>query len=51
MVQSDSVSGKSRIRSSTEKVSGRVSEEGTIYVHNQKLYNLGDYLEKVEPQW
>ena len=43
MVQSDSVSGKARIRPSTEKVSGRVSEEGTIYVRNQKLYNPGDY--------
>ena len=43
MVQSGSVSGKARIRPSTEKMSGRVSEEGTIYVRNQKLYNLGDY--------
>ena len=48
MVQSGSVSGKARIRPSTEKVSGRVSEEGTIYVRTQKLYNPGEYGEKVE---
>ena len=48
MVQSGRVSGKARIRPSTEKVSGRVSEEGTICVRTLKFSNPGQYREKVE---
>ena len=33
---------------STEKLSTQLSEEGTICVSTQKLYNPGEYREKVE---
>ena len=48
MVESEQVPGKGRIRASTEKVSGRVTEEGTICVSTQKKYIPGEYREKVE---
>ena len=48
MVQSGSVSGKARIRPRTEKVSGRVSEEGTISVSTAKWYTPVEYREKLE---
>ena len=48
MVEPRRVSGKGRIRPSTEELSGRYSEEGTICVSTQKWKNLGEYREKVE---
>ena len=48
MVESVRVPGKGRIRPSTEKKSGRVSEEGTISVSTANWYNLVEYREKLE---
>ena len=50
MVESGRVPGKGRIHTSSEKVSGRVSDEGTISVSTQKRYNPGEYREKVESE-
>ena len=46
-VESGPVPGKVSIRASTEKLSGRVWEEGTISVSTEKWYNPGEYREKV----
>ena len=48
MVESERVPGKVSIRTSTEKLSGRVTEEGTISVSTEKWLNPGEYREKVE---
>ena len=48
MVESGRAPGKGRIRASTEKLSGRVTEEGTISVSTEKWLNPGEYREKVE---
>ena len=48
MVESRRVVGKGRIRSTIEKLSGRVSEKGRISVSTGKWYNPGEYREKVE---
>ena len=47
MVESRRVVGKGRIRSTIEKLSGRVSEKGRISVSTGKWYNPGEYREKV----
>ena len=46
--ESGPVQGKGRIRPRTEKMSGRVSEEGTISVSIAKWYNPVEYREKLE---
>ena len=48
MVASGRVPGKSRIRASTEKLSGQVYENGRISVSKGKWLNPGEYREKVE---
>ena len=48
MVESGRVQGKGRIRSSTEKLSGRVPKNNRISVSTGKLENPGEYWEKVE---
>ena len=48
IVEPGRVPGKGRIRASTEKMSGRVSEEGTISVSTAKWYNPVEYREKLE---
>ena len=48
MVESGRLPGKGRIRESTEKLSGRVSEKCTINVSIGQWKNTGDYREKVE---
>ena len=40
--------GKGRIPPSIEKLSRRVPKNGRIYVSTEKLYNMGEYREKVE---
>ena len=48
MVESRRVLGKGRIRASTKKLSGRVSEKGRISVSTGKWSNPGKYREKEE---
>ena len=48
MVESGRVSGKGRICTTIEKLSGRVSEKGTISVSTGNWQNSGEYWEKVE---
>ena len=48
MVEFRQVSGKGRIRASTEKLSGRVLKKGRISVSTGNWYNLGVYREKLE---
>ena len=48
MVESVRVPGKGRIRPSTEKMSIRVSEEGTISVSTANWYNPVEYREMQE---
>ena len=48
MVESSRVSGKGRIRATTEKLFRRVSENGRISVSTRKWYKSGEYREKVE---
>ena len=48
MEESRRLPGKGRIRSSTEKLSGRVSKNGRISVSTAKWQNLGEYREKDE---
>ena len=48
ILESGPVQGKGRIRASTDKVSGRVSKEGTICVSIEKWYNQVEYREKLE---
>ena len=48
ILESGPVQGKGRIRASTDKVSGRVSKEGTISVSAAKWYNPVQYREKLE---
>ena len=48
MVESGRVLGKGRIGASTEKHSRRVPEKVRISVSTKKLWNLGEYLEKIE---
>ena len=48
MVESGRVSGKGRIRASTEKLSARVPKNGRISVSTAKWKNRGEYWEKVE---
>ena len=47
-VESGRLPGKGRIRTSTQKLSGRVLKNGTISVSTGKLLNPGEYREKVE---
>ena len=48
MVESGREPGKGRIPLSIEKLSGQVSEVGTISVSTEKWLNPGEYREKVE---
>ena len=48
MEESRRVPGKRGIRASTEKLSVRVPKNGRISVSTVKLYNSGEYREKVE---
>ena len=48
MVESRRVSGRSRIRASIKKVSGRVPKTDRMSVSTQKWENPGEYREKVE---
>ena len=48
MVESRRVPGEGRIRATSEKLSGRVSEKGRIIVSTGKWLNPGKYREKVE---
>ena len=48
MVESGRVLGEGRIRASTEKLSGRVSEKGRFSVSTGKWQNPGEYREKLE---
>ena len=48
MLESERVPGKCRIRTSTEKLSGRVPERGRISGSTEKRRNSGEKLEKVE---
>ena len=48
MVESGRVSGKYRIRTSTEKLSGRLPKYGRISVSTAKWTNPGEYRENVE---
>ena len=48
MIESGRVPRKGRIRATTKKVSGRVSENGRISVCTGEWYNPNEYREKVE---
>ena len=48
VIESGGVSGKSRIRANTGKLSWRVPKNGRIGVSTEKLLNPGEYREKVE---
>ena len=48
MVESGRVSGKGRIRSSTQKLLVLVARNGIITVITEKWQNPGEYQEKVE---
>ena len=48
MVEFGRLLGKGRIRTTYEKLSGRVSEKGRISVSTRKWENPGEYREKVE---
>ena len=48
IVESGLVPGNGRIRASTEKLSGRASEEATICVSTQKWYISGKYRKSVQ---
>ena len=48
MVESGQLLGKSGIRASTKKLSGRVPEKGRISVSTGKWWNPGEYPENVE---
>ena len=48
MVESGRVSGKSRIRASTKKLSVRLPTYGRMSVSTVKWNNTGEYREKVE---
>ena len=48
MIESVRVPRKGRIRASTKKVSGRVSDRGRISVCTGEWYNPSEYREKVE---
>ena len=48
MVESGQVPGTGRIRASIEKLSRRVLEKGRVYGSIEKLWNPGEYRDKVE---
>ena len=48
MAESGGLSGSGRIRATTEKLTGRVSEKRKIRVKTDKWQNLGDYWDQVE---
>ena len=48
MAESEALPGSSRIRASTEKLIGQVSENGRIHVKTDKWQNPADYQDQVE---
>ena len=48
MVESERLTGKGRIRSTTDKLSGRVPQNGRMSVSTAKWWNPGEYREKEE---